>query len=98
MNLPPGSPIPPSPAWYKTIADPIVTDSERKGDSDPWNLLVFSNYPDHYAMTDDPAPIGYAAGLFGKNPPITPQHPEAITGIVDAALKFGTLPNSFEEM
>jgi hypothetical protein len=98
LNLPPRSPAPRSDEWFGKVVDPLLRDIDRKGEEDPWDLLVFSNYPDHYATGDDPAPGGYAVGLLGKNRRIGSQPPEEIVAVCDAANKFGTLPNSFEEM
>ncbi len=98
LNLPPSSPIRMSQAWFDKIVQPIIRDREEKGESDPWSLLVFSNYPDHYLDGDEPAPSGYAVGLFGKNPPIDAAHPEAIRAVIEAAWKFGNIPESFEDM
>lgn len=98
LNLPPNSPAPLSREWYKTVADPLLLGIDRKGGEDPWDLLVFSNYPDHYATGDDPAENGYAVGMFGKNCRIGSEPPAEIMAVADAANKFGTLPNRFEEM
>ena len=98
LNLPPSSPRPITEDWFRRIASPILDDRKNKGDSDPWTLLVFSNFPDHYVDDDGPAPIGYAVGMLGKNPPQISDHPENITAILDAALKFGNIPTRFEEM
>ena len=58
LNLPLASPLHGSAEWFKTFADPILQGIDRKGEEDPWDLLVFSNQPDHYAIDDGPAPGG----------------------------------------
>jgi hypothetical protein len=98
LNLPPNSPSHLSTEWSTRFVDPVVRDIDRKGEEDPWDLLVFSNQPDHYATSDAPAPAGYAVAMFGKNSRIGPQPPSELVALVDAANKFGTLPNRFEEM
>lgn len=98
LNLPAASPPPGTPEWFKRFADPILRGIDRKGEEDPWDLLIFSNQPDHYASDDGPASGGYALGMFGKNARIGSQPPSELVALIDAANKFGTLPNRFEEM
>jgi hypothetical protein len=98
LNLPPSSPVPLTQEWFQKIGKPILREREKEGANDPWNLLVFSNYPDHYVDDEQPAPSGYAVGLVGRSPKIAAAHAEAIMAIFDAALKFGHLPNTFEEL
>ncbi len=98
LNLPSVSPAPGTPEWFKKFADPILRGIDRKGEEDPWDVLVFSNQPEHYATDDAPAPGGYAVAMFGKNSRIGPQPPSELVTLFDAANKFGTLPNRFEEM
>jgi hypothetical protein len=98
LNLPPSSLAPGTEQWFRKVIDRQLLDIDRKGEDDPWDLIVFSNYPDHYATGHEPAPDGYALGLFGKNPRIG-SHPRLeLIAISSAANKFGTLPNQFEEM
>ena len=98
LNLPPTSPPPASPEWFKTFAEPILRGLDRNGKEDPWSLIVFSNYPDHYATDDGPSPGGYALGMLGRNTRNGPQPPFELMEIIAAAKAFGTLPNRFEEM
>ena len=98
LNLPPTSPAHGTSEWFKRFADPILRGIDRKGEEDPWDLLVFSNQPDHYAIDDRPASGGYALGMLGKNRSSRSQPPSEFVAIIDAANKFGHLPNTFEEM
>ena len=53
------------------------------------------------SQTSMPAPHppgGYAVGMLGKNTRIGCQPPSELVALIDAAIKFGTLPNRFEEM
>jgi hypothetical protein len=98
LNLPPNSPPPLTKEWFEKVVDPIILDREgNDGEADPWNLLVISNFPDHY-VDDDPAAGGYAVGMFGKNSPIVAANPDAIIAVHDAATKFGNLPCRFQEL
>lgn len=98
LNLPVESPASMTPEWFRSFADPILRDLDRKGCDDPWDLLVFSNQPDHYLTDDGPAPGGYSLGMVGKNARIGNQPGPELFAIVDAANKFGSMPNSFDEM
>jgi hypothetical protein len=98
LNLPPRLPTHETPEWLERFADPILYGIDRKGGEDPWDLLVFSNQPDHYARDDGPAPGGYALGMLGKNARIGSSPPSELVALIDAANKFGALPNRFEEM
>jgi hypothetical protein len=98
LNAPRGLAAHGTPEWFKSFADPILRRIDRKGEEDPWDLLVFSNQPDHYANDDGPAPGGYALGMLGKSSRIASQPPSELMALVDAANKFGNLPNAFEEM
>jgi hypothetical protein len=98
LNLPSNSPSHLSTEWFIRFVDPVVRHIDRKGEEDPWDLLVFSNQPDHYATGDAPAPAGCVVAMFGKNSRIGQQPPSELIALFDAANKFGTLPNRFEEM
>lgn len=76
LNLPPSSPVPLTQEWFQKIGEPILRDREKEGANDPWNLLVFSNFPDHYVNDEQPAPSGYAVGLVGRNPRVAAAHQE----------------------
>jgi SEC-C motif len=98
LNLPSASPAHGTLEWFRRFADPVLQGVDRKGEEDPWDLLVFSNQPDHYATDDRPASGGYTLGMLGKNSRIGSQPPSELVALIDAANKFGTLPNRFEEM
>jgi hypothetical protein len=98
LNLPPGLSTHATPEWLKTFPDPILRGIDHRGEEDPWDLLVFSNQPDHYAIDDGPAAGGYAVGMLGKNARTGSQPPSELMALIDVANKFGNLPNSFEEM
>jgi hypothetical protein len=98
LNLPPKSPAHSTPEWFQRFADPILRGIDRKGGADPWDLLVFSIHPDHYGTDDGQTPGGYALGMLGKNLRIGSQPPSELVALIDAAIKFGALPNRFDEM
>lgn len=83
--------------WFKEVGNTVVEVAEAKSDRDPFCLIVFSNQPDHYLDQDTPSPGGEITSTFGRNPLLSPSHPEAIKAIHDAANKFGNIPNKFDE-
>jgi hypothetical protein len=98
LNLPPTAASALTPDWFAKFADPVVRGIDRRGEEDPWDLMVFSNHPEHYSDDDAPATGGYAAGMFGKNTRVGTQPPTELVALCEAAYKFRTLPNRFEEM
>jgi hypothetical protein len=98
LNLPPLSPAPLSQQWFDDVAAPLVRGIDRRAGADPWDLLVFSNFPDHYATGDGPAPGGYAVGMFGNRYKTGSEPSGELCAVFDAGNKFGNLPNGFEEM
>jgi hypothetical protein len=98
LNLPPNSASPLSQEWFEKIGDPVVKEFGQPDGHDPWNMLLFTNTPHHYGDDAAIAPTGNVVSLFGKNPKVAMQNPEVLHGVFEAALKFGNLPNSFEEM
>jgi hypothetical protein len=97
LNLPPC----PGPSlqkpWAREVAETVDQIAREKGNQDPFNLIVFTNQPDHYGEGDEPAPMGDIVSVLGRNPRIVPSHLNAILAIHDSANKFGIIPNSFEE-
>lgn len=69
----------------------------RKHGKDRFNLLIFTNHPQHYAHEDEPAPGNNILTSFSLKPYILPKHPDSIFAIYDAAMKYGNIPNEFPE-
>lgn len=98
LNVPPTAAAALSSEWFTSFAEPVLRGIDRRGEQDPWDLLVFSNHPDHYSNAHANATAGYAVGMFRKNTRIASQPPAELVSLFEAALKFGTLPKRFEEM
>jgi hypothetical protein len=98
LNLPHLKHNPLSMEWFDTIAGPVVRRRDRTNEPDPWNLLLLSDCPDHYADDETPLPRGYVNGLVGKNPALTVDHPEALTALFDTALEHGKIPEFLDGM
>ena len=97
LNLPPFSGHAFRAPWFEEVGDSVAKIGDAHGAGDPFNLIVFSNQPDHYLDTEIPSPGGSILSVVGRNPRVAAAHPEAIVAIHEAAQKFGAIPNSFEE-
>jgi hypothetical protein len=83
--------------WFREVANTVADLSDRIDGGDPFNLIVFSNQPDHYLEDDVPSSGGETFSIVGRSPLIRPTHPQALMAVHEAANKFGIIPNSFEE-
>lgn len=97
LNLPPSSGHVFQSSWFEEVGDSVARIGDAHVGGDPFNLIVFSNQPDHYLQDNVPSPGGTILSVIGHNPRIPVTHPEAIAAIHAAANKFGVIPNSFEE-
>ena len=59
------------------------------GGRDPYNLLVFSNHPQHYGEDDRTAPGSQVFGLISTNPRVPVHHPQALLDLIHAANLYG---------
>jgi hypothetical protein len=67
------------------------------GGIDPYNLLVFSNHPQHYSSDDEVAPPNRRAGIIPQYPRIPVFHPKAVLDLVNAVNLYGNVPTHFPE-
>lgn len=97
LNLPHSSePIAKKP-WFQEIVKTVDRVAKERGNQDVFNLIVFTNQPDHYGEHDAPAPAGTVLSVLSQKPRIPAVHPEAIVAIHEAANKYGAIPNTFAE-
>ncbi len=97
LNLPPSpEPLMQKP-WLHEIRDSVDRVAKEKGDRDCFNLIVFTNQPDHYGKHDSPAPSGNVLSVVSQRLKIVAANPNAIIAIHRAAKQYGTIPNTFEE-
>lgn len=97
LNLPPSPETLTKKPWFHEIAGSVDRLAKEKGDQDCFNLIVFTNQPDHYGQHDAPAPSGVVLSVLSQKPNILATRPDAIAEIHDAAGQYGAIPNSFEE-
>jgi len=68
-----------------------------KNGKDRFNLLIFTNHPQHYGREDEPAPGKNVITIFSRNPYIVQEHPDSIIALHDASMQYGNIPNEFPE-
>lgn len=97
LNLPPSpEPLMQKP-WFHEIGNSVDRLAKEKGGIDRFNLIVFTNQPDHYGELDAPAPSGNVLSVLSQRPETVAANPNAIAAIHRAANQYGTIPNTFEE-
>jgi hypothetical protein len=103
-NLPPEKVDP----FYKPISlEPMVM-SERitrlatliRGHQqfDPYNLLIFTNHPQHYGKDEQKAPKDRWAALMSNNPRVKVFHQKALKDLLDALNLYGNIPTDFPKL
>jgi len=96
LNLPPSPGTVFEKPWTDEIKDTVVWVGKPPGEGlDPFNLLVFTNHPHHYAWEDEPDPAKDTLSFFSQHPRVPAKHPQTIMAIHEAALKYGNIPNEF---
>ena len=97
LNLPPTGRRLLESRWFTEIGDTITQVAARSGDRDPFSLIVLSNFPDNYATAEPGQQAVEIVTTIGKHPQVHAAHREAIVAIHHAAVKFGNVPNRFDE-
>jgi len=69
---------------------------EYKG-KDPYNLIVFTNHPHHYAKEDEADPKKHLLSVISQKPfkPLT--NLQAIVDLHEAATKYGNIPKDLSK-
>lgn len=62
---------------------------------DPYNLLVFSNHPQHYSRAGQLAPQSRMLALISHNPRVRVFREEALVALLTAANLYGNVPSHF---
>lgn len=96
LNLPPY----PGEVFDKLWFNEILKTIERIGkkseeEPKPYNMILFTNHPHHYGREDKPDPGKDILPVLSLHPKIPAEHPETISGICEAALQYGNIPNEF---
>ena len=62
-----------------------------------YNLLMFTNYPEHYGPEAAKKPDGDRVSVLSLRPKTPVEHPEALKALHESALQYGRFPMFFEE-
>ena len=65
---------------------------------DPYNLLVFTNQPQHYVDDDQKAPLSEWAAFTPENPRVKVLHPNALKDLIDALDLSENIPTDFPKL
>jgi hypothetical protein len=103
-NLPPER----TESFYKPISlDPVLMSEkisrlarrlQSADDVDPYNLLVFTNHPQHYSVGDNAAPKDHWAALVSNNPRVKVFEQSALTDLLKALDLYGNVPTDFPKL
>lgn len=77
---------------FEATLDRVKEDPTGK---DLFNLIVFTNHPHAYGDEEEDDPVRHTTIVFTLKPKITPQHPQCIIDLDDAARQHGNVPNEF---
>jgi hypothetical protein len=66
--------------------------NKQHGGRDPYNMIVFTNHPHHYAARDERDPHKHVYSVISTD---TVVNEEAVRSLHQAALLYGNIPNEF---
>ncbi len=81
----------------KAMATLMEAIRNEHGGVDPYNLLIFSNHPQHYSEGDDIAPGNRWAGIISPKARVPVHHLSALQDLFAAANLYGNVPTRFPE-
>lgn len=84
-------------AWLHELTEEIQRLPGGEGESHPYNLLMFTNYPEHYGAEGGGKPGSDRVSVMSRSPRVPVEHPQALKALHDAALQYGRIPNFFED-
>ena len=70
---------------------------KEHGGIDPYNILVFSNHPQHYSEDDSVAPGNRWAAIISQRARVRVYQPAALQDICTAVNLYGNMPSHFPE-
>jgi hypothetical protein len=79
------------------LAMTALMDKVRKefGGVDPYNIIVFSNHPQHYSEDDRVAPGSLWAGFISEKARVPVYHQKALLDLFEAVNVYGNVPTHF---
>lgn len=83
--------------WLQELIEEIQRLSGNNDEPHHYNLLMFTNYPEHYGAAGATKPGAGWLSAFSRNPRAPIEHPEALKALYDAAHQYGRVPTWFED-
>jgi hypothetical protein len=77
--------------------DELMREFTMNDEKPPVNLIVLTNYPDHYGRSDAPAPAGYQDIIDVPNPEFPFRSGDTTERVSKALGMYGNMPFSWEE-
>jgi uncharacterized protein YchJ len=65
---------------------------------DPYNLLIFTNHPQHYGEDEQKAPKDQWAALISNSPRVKVFHEKALKDLLNALELYGNIPTDFPKL
>jgi hypothetical protein len=98
VNTPPSEGNPFEKLWFKDVMDEVDKSGTVTGSMcAPFNLVVFTNHPFHYVAPGVAAPKPETISTIPTKPCVPVADKSEIHSLFAAAVKFGTIPQRFEE-
>ncbi len=70
---------------------------QNGGSNDPYNLLVFTNHPHHYAREDEADPKRHFLTILSQQPAIQIENADVLWDVHRAATLYGNIPKDFPQ-
>lgn len=83
--------------WIQELISEIDKRRDDKEGRHPYNLLMFTNYPQHYGADAAPNPGSQYVLVLSLKPRTPLEYPQSLVALHDAAMQYGNIPNWFEE-
>jgi hypothetical protein len=83
------------PTLPRVMSDLLELLCKDHGGVDPYNLLVFSNHPQHYSGDDTTAPGSQVVGIISRNARVPVYREQALMDLLTAANLYGNVPTAF---
>lgn len=84
-------------AWLQELIAEVQRLPGNEEEPHSYNLLMFTNYPEHYGAEGAKKPGSDRVSVVSLKPRAPVEHREALKALHDAALQYGRIPNWFEE-
>jgi len=96
LNIPPVQGKIEQKPWFRDLWNSVFEDGgPTEENPDKFNILLFSNHPEHYGKTNKPCPPNEVIAVISKKPSIQMKNPNLLFEIKQVANQYGNIPNFF---